>query len=238
MTGIRLKKSVSALGDVLCIEDDPALSQAIQAELGRAGLSVTCVNTGKDARAALNAKKFDVITLDRILPDCDGLAFLEKIRAEKITTPVIMISGMGTVADRVAGLKAGSDDYITKPFASEEMIARVEVVLRRQAPGVSSETSIDIGDLNLNLVDRRVYCKAQSIPLKGTEFKLLELLMRNCGRLITRVFIFEVVWGYDFDPGTKLIDVHLSSLRRKLEQLGSQIQINNVRGAGFVLEAQ
>ncbi|PLR39670.1 DNA-binding response regulator [Chimaeribacter californicus] len=233
-----MKKSVSSLCDVLCIEDDPTLSQAIQGELSRAGLSVTCVNTGKDAFDALKTKKFDVITLDRVLPDCDGLAFLAKIRGENITTPVIMISGMGSVADRVAGLKAGSDDYITKPFASEEMIARVEVVLRRQDPGVSSETSIEIGDLHLNLVDRHVYCRGQNISLKGTEFKLLELLMRNCGRLITRAFIFEVVWGYDFDPGTKLIDVHLSSLRRKLEQLGSQIQINNIRGAGFVLEAQ
>jgi len=233
-----LKKSASGRCEVLCIDDDPALSQAIQRELGNAGLSVTCVTTGKDAFEALNAQRFDVITLDRMLPDGDGLAFLAKMRGENITTPVIMISGMGSVADRVAGLKAGSDDYITKPFAAEEMIARVEVVLRRQDPGVASETALEIGDLHLNLVDRHVYCRGQAISLKGTEFKLLELLMRNCGRLITRAFIFEIVWGYDFDPGTKLIDVHLSSLRRKLEQLGSQIQINNIRGAGFVLEAQ
>lgn len=223
---------------VLCIEDDGNISQAIYAELNGSGFIVKCVTTGKEAHHLLVSQHFDIITLDRILPDCDGLDFLINLRKADIKTPVIMISGRGSVADRVAGLKAGSDDYMIKPFASEELTARVEVILRRKNSQLSSETTLETGDLVLNLVERYVYCKAKKITLKGTEFKLLELLMRNGGRLITRSLIFEIVWGYDFDPGTKLIDVHLNSLRRKIEQLGSTIHITNIRGAGFVLEAQ
>jgi two-component system, OmpR family, response regulator len=151
---------------------------------------------------------YDVITLNRMLPGLDGLEVVTALRAAGVRTPVLMISALSQVDDRIRGLRAGGDDYLVKPFASEEMAARVEVLLRRHRPDEGA-TRLQVGDLELNMLDRRISCREQSIDLQNTEFKLIEFFMRNADRTVTRALIFETVWGYHFDPGTKLIDVHV-----------------------------
>lgn len=220
---------------VLCIEDDHDTAQEIASELSRVGFAVECASDGiKGLHRALNGG-FDAITLDRMLPGLDGLELITRLRGSGIRTPVLMISALTDVDDRIRGLRAGGDDYLVKPFVSEEMATRIEVLLRRHADIPERETLLQVGDLGLDLLSRELLCKDQRVGLSATEFRLLEFLMRNAEAVITRALIFESVWGYHFDPGTKLIDVHLTRLRRKLDAVGCRVAISALRGSGYVL---
>jgi two-component system OmpR family response regulator len=220
---------------VLCIEDDPDTAQEIMAELSRVGFQVEWVNDGARGLARGLSGEFEAITLDRMLPGLDGLAVVTALRAAGVRTPVLMISAMSDVDERIRGLRAGGDDYLVKPFACEEMATRIEVLLRRNSDSLERETLLQVADLSLDLLSREVCCADQRIALPATEFRLLEFLMRNANAVVTRALIFESVWGYHFDPGTKLIDVHLTRLRRRLESLGCRPVITNLRGSGFKL---
>jgi two-component system OmpR family response regulator len=179
---------------------------------------------------------FDAITLDRILPGLDGLSLVTVMRNAGVQTPVLMISALSDVDERIRGLRAGGDDYLTKPFSPEEMTARLEVLLRRreQAP---RETVLQADDLVLDLVTRQVRRGGGELRLSPTEFRLLEFMMRNRDQILTRTMIFEAVWGYYFDPGTNTIDVHIGQLRRKIERPGARALIETVRGSGYRFRA-
>lgn len=220
---------------ILTIEDDAVTAQEIVAELSNHGLEVDWVNNGREGLERAVSGDYDLITLDRMLPEVDGLAIVTTLRAQGIATPILMISALSDVDERVRGLRAGGDDYLAKPFASDEMAARVEVLLRRRNPVTAAETLLTVGDLQLNLISREASRGQSPLTLLPTEYKLLEFLMRNCGQVITRMMIFEEVWGYHFDPGTNLIDVHIGRLRKKIDPPGLTPLIRTVRGSGYVI---
>ncbi|KGD70393.1 hypothetical protein HA49_20960 [Tatumella morbirosei] len=223
------------MSSVLCVEDDEFFAREIIHALTEAGISAQHVITAAEAISCLENESYDLITLDRVLPDLDGIELLKKIRAIKSDTPVIMISGMNSVDDRVSGISAGCQDYIVKPFSSEEVVARILVHLRFSK--VITDTSIlSVEGIQLDLIEKTLCFGKVYMPLKSVEFRLMNMLMRNHGILITRPMILEAVWGYKFDPGTKVIDVHINNLRKKLDALSSSLQIINLRGAGFVLK--
>jgi two-component system OmpR family response regulator len=172
-----------------------------------------------------------------MLPGLDGLSIVTRLRASGIDTPVLMISALSDVDERVRGLRAGGDDYLTKPFANEELSARLDVLLRRRN-SPAQITSLQVADLTLNLINRSVQRGGQELELKTTEFRLLEYMMRNSGQILTRSMIFEAVWNYHFDPYTNLIDVHMMGLRKKINLPGYSILIRTIRGSGYVLGEQ
>ncbi|HDS1652311.1 TPA: response regulator transcription factor [Stenotrophomonas maltophilia] len=221
---------------VLTIEDDLVTAEEIATELRSHGFDVDVASDGSDGLALARAGDYAVITLDRMLPGIDGLALVTTLRREGITTPVLMISALSDVDERVRGLRAGGDDYLTKPFASDEMAARVEVLIRRQAPAI--DNVLRAGDLELDLMTRSARRGGHEIALLPTEFKLLEFLVRNAGQVVTRSMLFQEVWGYHFDPGTNLIDVHIGRVRKRIEQPGRPQPIMTVRGTGYVFDAQ
>jgi two-component system OmpR family response regulator len=220
---------------ILAIEDDAITAKEIVAELSSHGLDVDWVDNGRDGLARAVSGDYDLITLDRMLPEMDGLTIVTSLRAQGIATPILMISALSDVDERVRGLRAGGDDYLPKPFASDEMAARVEVLLRRSNPAAASKTVLQVADLTLNLISREARRGEQPLTLLPTEYKLLEFLMRNSGQVITRMMIFQEVWGYHFDPGTNLIDVHIGRLRKKIDQPGNAPLIQTVRGSGYVI---
>lgn len=219
---------------VLTIEDDAVTAQEIVAELTSHGLEVEWADNGREGLAKAIAGGFDLITLDRMLPEVDGLTIVTTLRTLKITTPILMISALSDVDERVRGLRAGGDDYLTKPFASDEMAARVEVLLRRNSVPVT-QTRLQVADLELDLISHEARRGTQTLNLLPTEYKLLEFLMRHAGQVITRMMIFEEVWGYHFDPGTNLIDVHIGRLRKKIDAPGQAALIRTVRGSGYAI---
>jgi two-component system OmpR family response regulator len=222
---------------VLTIEDDQTTAEEIAAELSAHGFSVDIVgdgNTGLDR--ALNGR-YDAITLDRMLPGLDGLSIVTRLRAAGVDTPVLMISALSDVDERVRGLRAGGDDYLTKPFASDEMSARLEVLLRRRlSPALVVKLAVE--DLELDLIERSVRRNGIVLDLKATEFRLLEYMMRNSGQILTRSMIFEAVWNYHFDPYTNLIEVHMARLRKKIDLPGLPVLIHTVWGSGYMLVAR
>jgi two-component system OmpR family response regulator len=220
---------------VLTIEDDAVTAREIVAELSNHGLEVDWVDNGREGLVKAVSGVYDVITLDRMLPELDGLAIVTTLRTIGVSTPVLMISALSDVDERVRGLRAGGDDYLTKPFASDEMAARVEVLLRRRQASVPQDNTLKVGDLELDLITREARRAGQPLNLLPTEFKLLEFLMRNAGQVLTRMMIFEEVWGYHFDPGTNLIDVHIGRLRKKIDPAGTLPLIKTVRGSGYVI---
>ena len=220
---------------ILTIEDDAITAREIVAELSSHGLDVDWVDSGCEGLARAVSGDYDLITLDRILPNLDGLAIVTKLRTIGVSTPILMISALSDVDERVRGLRAGGDDYLTKPFASEEMVARVEVLLRRKRAVKDCETALRVADLELSLISREARRAHQPLSLLPTEYKLLEFLMRNTGQIISRMMIFEAVWGYHFDPGTNLIDVHIGRLRKKIDPPGLTPLIRTVRGYGYVI---
>ncbi|SEB32837.1 response regulator transcription factor [Pseudomonas marginalis] len=220
---------------ILTIEDDTVTAQEIVTELSNHGLDVDWVDNGREGLGRAVSGDYDLITLDRTLPEIDGLVILTTMRTIGVLTPVLMISALCDVDERVRGLRAGGDDYLTKPFASDEMAARVEVLLRRERMAHRFETTLRIADLELDLISREARRGDQSISLLPTEYKLLEFLMRNSGQVLTRMMIFEEVWGYHFDPGTNLIDVHIDRLRKKIDPPGLTSLIRTVRGFGYVI---
>ncbi len=217
---------------ILTIEDDPLTAREIVTELANNGNEVDSVGNGREGLRRALTGTYDAITLDRMLPEVDGLTLVTELRRAGVDTPVLMISALSDVDARVRGLRAGGDDYLTKPFAPDEMAARVEVLLRRRrAPVV--ETHLAVGDLDLDLMARTASRGGATLELLPIEFRLLEFLMRNSGQVLTRSMIFEAVWGYHFDPGTNVIDVHIARLRRKVDPEGLPPLIHTVRGIGY-----
>jgi len=222
---------------ILTIEDDVVTAREIVAELQTGAHQVEWVGEGRVGLARALNEPFDAITLDRMLPGLDGLAVVTELRRAGIETPVLMISALSDVDARVRGLRAGGDDYLTKPFAPEEMTARIEVMLRHRRSS-AAETILRVGDLQLDLIARTAQRDDVLLELLPIEFRLLEYLMRNAGQVLTRTMIFETVWGYHFDPGTNVIDVHIGRLRRKMDAHGGAALIHTVRGCGYMIRAQ
>lgn len=220
---------------VLVIEDDEVTAREIVAELSVHGMTAEWVADGKEGLSRAIAQGYDLITLDRMLPGMDGIEVVAGLRRQQIDTPVLMISALSDVDDRVRGLRAGGDDYLTKPFAPDEMAARAEVLLRRRQPQQQNDTRLRVGDLELDLVRHVAYRNSQPLTLQPTEYRLLECLMRNSGQVLTRSMIFEAVWGFHFDPGTNVIDVHIGRLRRKIDGAGQPPLIRTVRGTGYMI---
>ena len=231
-----LQYHAALMAKILTIEDDPVTAREIVAELQAYGNEVECVGDGRQGLDQALRGGFDAITLDRMLPGMDGLSVVTELRRAGIDTPVLMISALSDVDARVRGLRAGGDDYLTKPFAPDEMAARVEVLLRRRRAG-APDTVLRVGDLELDLIGRRVRRGGGEIELLPIEFRLLEFLMRNSNQVLTRTMIFESVWGYHFDPGTNVIDVHIARLRRKVDSGGGTSLIRTVRGCGYSIQA-
>ncbi|MEO6689783.1 MAG: response regulator transcription factor [Dokdonella sp.] len=219
---------------VLTIEDDAVTAREIVAELRSRGNDVDWVDNGREGLERALGGGYDAITLDRMLPELDGLTLVGALRKVGVQTPVLMISALSDVDERIRGLRAGGDDYLTKPFAPNEMAARVEVLLRRQQPAARA-TSLRIADLELDLIERSARRGGVLLDLLPIEFRLLEFLLRNSGQVLTRTMIFEAVWGYHFDPGTNVIDVHIGRLRKKVDAPGREPLIRTVRGSGYRL---
>ncbi|WP_122158038.1 response regulator transcription factor [Paraburkholderia sp.] len=220
---------------VLSVEDDELMIHEIVSSLSESGYEVDVARCGRDGIAKIMAFPYDLVTLDRTLPDLDGLTILTTMRDVGIDTPVLLVSSMSNVDERVRGLRAGGDDYLTKPFAREEMAARAEVLLRRKTPQRTAETSLQVSELKFDLLKHRASHHGEVLDLQPTELKLLEYMMRHSGQVLTRTMIFEGVWGCRFDPGTNLIDVHVGRLRKKLGAAGEAPQIRTVRGSGYIL---
>jgi two-component system, OmpR family, response regulator len=221
---------------VLTIEDDEITAREIIAELSSHGISVDWAANGHEGLQKASGTRYDAITLDRMLPGLDGLAVVKGLREAGVDTPVLMISALSDVDERIRGLRAGGDDYMTKPFAPDEMAARIEVLMRRRG-NTPTVLDLKVMDLELDLMSRTARRGSQELSLLPTEFRLLEFLMRNSGQVLTRMMIFETVWGYHFDPGTNLIDVHIGRLRRKIDLPGLTPLIHTVRGQGYTLSA-
>ncbi len=217
---------------ILTIEDDALTAREIVIELQNHGNDVDCVTDGREGLARALAGGYDAITLDRMLPGLDGLSVVTELRRAGSDTPVLMISALSDVDARVRGLRAGGDDYLTKPFAPDEMAARIEVLLRRRRT-TAAQTRLQVGDLELDLIARAARRGEATLELLPIEFRLLEFLMRNSEQVLTRTMIFESVWGYHFDPGTNVIDVHIARLRRKVDAGERPALIHTVRGCGY-----
>ena len=224
--------------NVLIIEDDLTTANEIVAELAGRGHEVKVAHDGDEGLALALTGRFDAITLDRMLPNLDGLSLVRLLRERGVDTPVLMLSALSDVDQRIAGLRAGGDDYLTKPFAPDEMSTRIEALLRRRGVDAAPEATVLRGrDIELDLVRRRVLVGGAEVKLLNMEFKLLEFLMRNAGEVLSRRLIFERVWGYYFDPGANLINVHMARLRKKLDRPGLPTAIQTVKGAGYRFDA-
>ena len=221
---------------ILVNEDDSATAAEIAACLTAGGFESEQSHDGLQGLEAALAEPFDAITLDRMLPGCDGLTVVRRLRDAGSDVPVLMVSALGDVDDRVTGLRAGGDDYLVKPFAPPELIARLEVILRRSRRE-SAELVIRVADLSLDLVKREALRGGRRIELLPMEFRLLEFMMRNAGQILSRRLIFEAVWEYYFDPGTNLIDVHVGRLRRKIDAGDGPALFRTERGVGYMLNA-
>jgi two-component system OmpR family response regulator len=221
---------------ILVIEDDVEMATAIAACLSGSGFVPEPCFTGTQGLQLALTGRFDVITLDRMLPGCDGLQIAKAVRESGLETPILMLSALADLDERLAGLRGGGDDYVIKPFAPEELVVRVQVLLRRQKR-VPAPLSLRVRDLELDLVAREARRNGRVIELLPMEFKLLEFMMRNAGQMLSRRIIFEHVWEYHFDPGTNLIDVHIGRLRRKIDAPGKPSFIRTERGTGYVLDA-
>jgi two-component system OmpR family response regulator len=220
---------------VLVIEDDNETAAQIVDELTRHGYDVDREADGPAGLHRASTEAYDLITLDRLLPGLEGLAIVETLRRNGVNTPVLVLSAVGEMDERVRGLRAGGDDYLTKPFAFAELCARVDALLRRSPE--PRDTVLRVDELELDLLSRTARRGRRSLDLLPREFRLLEYLMRHEGDTATRAMLFEHVWGYRFDPRTNLIDVHVGRLRRKVDGPGEPPLIRTVRGIGFVLDA-
>ena len=219
---------------VLVAEDDQVIADFVSQGLREAGYAVDVAATGKEAlRKALDGG-YDAAVMDVMLPELDGLSVIEQLRAKKQQMPVLILSARHTVDDRVKGLQAGGDDYLTKPFAFAELLARVQALLRR-AGGAAEPTRLTVGDLTLDLLSRRVERAGRPLDLRPREFALLEYLMRHPGRVLSKTMILSHVWGYNFDPGTNVVDVLVSRLRDRIDKPFPTKLLHTVRGVGYVL---
>jgi two-component system OmpR family response regulator len=221
------------MGKILVVEDDRTTADFILKGLAEHGHVGDHAADGRDGLFHATDGGYDAIVLDRMLPMMDGLTVLSALRAAGIETPVLLLSALGSVDDRVKGLTAGSDDYLVKPFAFAELIARLELLMRRRGSGTAVETELSCGDLRMDLLKREVRRGERPIELQPREFRLVEYLLRHAGQVVTRTMLLEGVWDYHFDPGTNVIDVHISRLRRKIDTEGEPPLIHTIRGAGY-----
>jgi len=221
---------------ILVVEDDRETAAYLAKGLDESGYTVDCANDGREGLFLASSTEYNAIILDRMLPSMDGLAVVGALRAAEIRTPALILSALGSVDDRVKGLRAGGDDYLVKPFAFSELLARVEALLRR-GTGPATETRLRVADLELDLLTRTVRRHGKSIEVLPREFRLLEYLMRNAGHVITRTMLLEHVWDYHFDPQTNVIDVHVSRLRQKIDKGFQPPLLHTVRGAGYCIRA-
>jgi two-component system OmpR family response regulator len=219
---------------LLLIEDDEEAAHFVLKGLRESGYTVDHAADGRDGLFRATETDYDVIITDRMLPHLDGLAIVQVLRQQGRTTPVLVLSALGTVDDRVKGLRAGGDDYLTKPFAFAELLARVEALLRRKS-GPQATTMLRVGDLELDLLGRRATRAGKELDLTAREFTLLEYLVRRAGQVVTRTMLLEGVWDLQFDPQTNLVDVHISRLRQAVDRGFDKPLIHTVRGAGYVV---
>ena len=219
---------------VLLVEDDSTIAEFVENGLREAGFAVERAADGRTGLQKATAGPFDAAIVDVMLPHMDGLALIDALRARGIRTPVLILSAKRTVDDRVRGLQTGGDDYLTKPFDFAELLARVQALIRR-ATGASEPTRLTAGDLTLDLLTRKVQRGAHAIELRPREFALLEYLMRNAGRVVSKTSILSHVWGYNFDPNTNVVDVLVSRLRDRIDKPFAMKLLHTVRGVGYVL---
>ncbi|BAI95551.1 DNA-binding response regulator [Sphingobium sp. TA15] len=220
---------------ILVVEDDAATAAYVAKGMGEAGFTVDRADNGRDGLFLASDGSYGAIILDRMMPAMDGMAMLKALRAAEIETPVIILSALGTPEDRVEGLTSGADDYLAKPFAFAELMARVQLLLRRGGGGGGVVTHLRHADLEMDLLSRRVKRGSRSVDLQPREFRLLEYFLRHPDQVVTRTMLLEGVWDYHFDPGTNVIDVHVSRLRRKLDDGGDRPLLHTVRGMGYRL---
>jgi len=221
---------------ILIIEDDLEAGDAMVRGLGESGHDCVHAPDGEAGLETARAGHFDVMIVDRMMPKMDGVTVVETLRREGDATPVLFLSALGEINDRVTGLKAGADDYLVKPYAFAELIARVDALSRRRESGAVA-TTLKVGDLEMNLLTREVHRAGKEIDLQPREFQLLEFMMRHAGQSVTRTMLLEKVWEYHFDPQTNVIDVHISRLRSKIDKGFDRAMLQTVRGAGYRLDA-
>ena len=222
---------------LLVIEDDREAAAYIAKGLSESGYVVDLAPDGRSGLFMASSGNYDALVIDRMLPGMDGLTLVAALRAAEIRTPVLILSALGAVDDRVKGLRAGGDDYLAKPFAFAELLARVEALLRRGSSAHSQPTRLIVGDLEMDLLTRNVTRSGQEIDLLPREFHLLEFLMRHAGQVVTRTMLLDNVWDYHFDPQTNVIDVHVSRLRQKIDKGFAKPMLHTIRGAGYSLRA-
>jgi two-component system OmpR family response regulator len=204
--------------NILLIEDDQSVAGYIRDGLEAAGYGVEWAADGDSGHTLAQQGQYDVLIVDRMLPEMDGLTLLQALRESGDLTPILILSALGDVDDRVKGLQAGADDYLAKPFSFAELQARVEVLSRRQAREAAAQTTLEVADLRMDLLSQEVTRAGRKVTVQPREYKLLEYLMRHAGQLVTRDMLLEQVWGYHFDPQTNVIDVHISRLRQKIDK--------------------
>jgi two-component system OmpR family response regulator len=221
---------------ILVIEDDLEAAAYVVKGLRESGHIVDHAADGEEGLTLALSSPFDVLIVDRMLPKRDGLSVVATLRMESVRTPVLFLSALGEVDDRIMGLKAGGDDYLTKPYAFAELLARIEVLVRRSNPD-QVRTKLQVGDLEVDLLARKVSRAGQDIDLQPREFRLLEYMMKHAGQVVTRTMLLENVWEYHFDPQTNVIDVHISRLRAKIDKNFKQPLLHTIRGAGYSLRA-
>jgi two-component system OmpR family response regulator len=220
---------------LLVVEDDRKIASFVVRGLKQAGFAVDHADNGEDGLHLALAESYDAAVLDIMLPKLDGLSVVEELRRQKISTPVIILSAKRSVDDRIKGLQAGGDDYLTKPFSFAELLARIHALLRRSGQGTES-TRLTVGELSLDLLTREVQRSGKRMDLQPREFALLEYLMRNSGRVLSKTMILEHVWGYDFDPQTNVVDVLVSRLRNKVDRDFEKKLIHTHRGIGYAIK--
>ncbi len=220
---------------ILLIEDDQKIVSFIMKGLKAAGYAVDHAADGEEGLHLALVEPYDTIIIDLMLPKRDGLSVIEMLRKEKVNTPIIILSAKDSIDDRVKGLQIGSDDYLTKPFSFSELLARVQALIRR-ASGAAEPTRLSLGDLSMDLLTREVMRAEKKIELQPLEFSLLEYLMRNAGRVVSKIMIMEHVWDYNFDPQTNVVEVRVSRLRDKIDKGFDAKLIHTVRGVGYVLK--
>ena len=225
---------------ILVVEDDASTAAYLAKGLSKAGYSVEVAANGRDGMFLASEGIFDLVIADRMLPGLDGLGIVSALRAAKVATPVLDLSALASVDDRVDGLRTGADDYLCKPFSIAELSARVKALVRRadRAATEPQKTKLSVGALEIDLLARHVTRAGRSIPLGGRELNLLEFLARHAGQVVTRTMMLEKIWNYHFDPGSNVVDVHIGRLRRKLEEGFLTPILHTVRGAGYKLAAE
>jgi len=220
---------------MLVVEDDSQVAAYLVKGLKEQGHTVDHAADGKNGLFLATSEDYDAMIIDRMLPELDGLAIIKSVRAAGKTTPMLILSALGEVDARVEGLRAGGDDYLTKPFAFSELLARLDALLRRAQQTAAVETTLRIADLELDQLTRGVKRGGNPITLQPREYRLLEYLMQNAGRVVTRTMLLEQLWDYHFDPQTNVIDVHISRLRGKIDKNFDQPLLQTVRGAGYMI---